>query len=465
MIGFDRVGAAVVAGSASVRYVELSARRGRIRVRRQSEVAIGPGGVDAALKKLARAAGSRFVATALPEGVRGPGVTHAPPLADDEDRREWLEAQAASRMGPSQVGAAGLVETERGAWALHASADEEAVHDWTTQLERAGFQVLRMGDGHLEAASPLAATGALTEGTVVVQSANPTTADPTTADPTTGRATRIRVEQGRPAEVVSGRSVSGEASAVLAEVATAPSPHVALGEGAGEAARELESVYGTSAQVATVLEDARGGPLGPEWAPVVGLALEEVYPGLRVLEVGDPETTQATRQEARASHSKRRVLALAVLALVLLGGVRLGQAFVDRELDRADEALLAQADDLVALGLARSRVERLRTQAGGGEGRTAMALIYQAVGRALPEGVWLESLEVEPDGRPSEGGTGRALRVTAFSVDALGAEAAVEALATSGRVSDVRLQYIERVQPAPGLPEGLVRFEVEGETQ
>ncbi|MEL6614867.1 MAG: PilN domain-containing protein [Bacteroidota bacterium] len=439
--GLDRVAAAVVLGPDAVRLVELVVRRGRTRLRRvHAEPIVDDGteasGVNAALRRLRKRAHGPFVATALPGGLWDMRVIQVPPLADDGDRRAWLASQARAvahesvaspeATGSETIGTAGEVgET----LAVAATAPMDDVDAWTRALEGSGFRVLRLGDGRLEAASAFALGDEVATFRLVVAEGE--------------AVTLVDLDAGRPAGVRTMTWDEGLAEAAAGAVAQ---PAVCVGEDGEEAAAVLRDAYGATVEVGAPLADVRGGPLMPEWAQAAGLAAEEAYPGLRVLDALPPEASRVARTEQARAQTTRGVLALALVALVLLGGVRTAEWAVQSRTETAQAVLAERAGDLAALRRMEARVAALQS---GGGARTAVALALEDVARSLPEGVWLESLEVE----------GEALTLTALSTDDLGVEAAVDALA--GRFERVRLAYAERVDASPGLPEGLLRFGVE----
>lgn len=460
----QRVGAGLAIDDEAVRYVELVGTLGRVRLRRVEREPVGDGLPESALRRLAEriGPGPRFVHTHVPaESVRL-RTLEVPAYEDPDDVARWL-ADHAERFRTEAEGGDAVVrsvllgeegEAHEGArtrTAILVVVSPADIAERVQQVRQAGFTPLRLGTGALEAASALVVGDEpVLDGSVLVAGA----ARSFDVRLREGQVEAVRVLDAPPEVAVEERRHAVDVRYDGSDLLYVTGPHAPAAVRAGRDAGQ------------PVAPAAPFGGRHPELEPgdalAAGLAVEVLFPGLALVDVLDKAERRAGAEAAAKREALRAILALCVVVLVVLGVAQAATWYFSGRLGATEAALLDQAEERAEAERLRRDLGRLRRDVAAAREaaaeRTPAARLYEAVGRALPPGVWLVEYAWDDDAGTAS--------VTAYAQGMAGVEAYLAGLERLEAFGRVELLYSERVEPEvvernAGERRALVRFGVQ----
>lgn len=409
------VGVGVQIGQDAVRWVELSAFRGkRVRLRCYEEEPIVGGRVQEALGRLrerVRTEGKWIHSHVDPVHVEL-DLVDVPDFDDDEDVYDWLESESVRRQGGSDC----LVASRRVASkALLGQVPAEHVLAIQTLFEKADIPLHRVGSGAVESVSARLAEGHL---------------DETLLHQTEQLCWLIRTEAGGLVEVmpltVSEEVAFEEAKrhATTRNVLAEPRQIVVVGTQSSETKKPPVQLIGN---------------VPPEAALPGGLAAEALFSGLVGIDFLPDEAGKESRDLIDKTLTQHALLWMLVGLMVLLLLPMLAGMFFNNRIANVEAQLMEQTGSATTLQQLREDVVELRAQVSEGMGeRTRLAEWLSVLGRELPGGTWISSVSLDEETT--------SLSVTVLSDDLGGVQAYLLALNRSDAFGEAGLVVSERLE-------------------
>ncbi|MDX1545801.1 MAG: PilN domain-containing protein [Rhodothermales bacterium] len=460
--------AALYVGKRRLTWVSAVRWRHRLHALALTHEPLGDGGAAAALARLvARVRPPHpYVVTHLDALHLRHAVLHGPGFDDAAAFGAWLQAEAARllppRAAPGDFVSRCLIldEEDEQARCLLVLASRNAVAQRVAMLGGAGLKPLCLTSTSAALSQLLGLAAHRTEARTALLHLR--THDALLMHAEEGRLAAMTLLPCSPAET--------EAALLLGEVAAVLPGGVGslsiVGEGAGRLAEAARTAGGLGVPVrpfgAAALPRVRGLPA--DEAPAAALALYALFADAAALSFLDEETiyegVQAIekREALRASLALGSIVGLLLLALTAVhAGLATRQAAssaVLKTLAAEVEARAATRADVARLERELRHAERLVAE------RTDVARLLEAVGRAVPEALWLDAAALEE----TPGAVQLTLRGAALSERALAVY--LHRLERAAFGATVRLLYSEAVPAVSAYPGAahadrlLTRFEI-----
>lgn len=380
--------------------VALTCFRGRIvRVQCATE-AVAEGDAGAALVRLGHCPAA--VASHLPPLSLRHAVVRAPAFDEAGAQRAWAEAHATSLQPPDALAgdyAQALAPVETGddhTTCLLAVARRAAVEQRTAWFAEQGVPLVRLGSVDAEVGQALAFHPAFAEGDVAVLVLR------------RSDASVLSYRNGALQSLAPLDVGHGDPDALAGALAPFLAPPEAGGTGparlfvAGEGAERVVACLSGCLAVPVLVGEVLLGrvPLPATHLLPAALAMPLAFPALAVCDFMHGGAVERWRQATEKADACRVAAGAGVWVLACLLATLLAARVLEYRLAAADAALAGVAGRAAAAGQAREALAALEREVAATErlaaARTEVAVVLAAVGRALPEGLWLESVRLTP---------------------------------------------------------------------
>lgn len=385
--------------SSALVWVSLESRAGRVRRVSHLREPVQEGALEAALGRLVARMrpDTRLIATHLPTAHVRHVLLKDPPVKAPDEVMAWVRAEAAHRLPPGAVledfvlRVQPFVLPDGEAWMLVAMARRQAVEARIALLRSVGLQVSSLGSLPVAVGHTLAFTPRFVEGSSAVLAVH------------TGGHTLFLYRSGLLHEVgpLTSETAGSPRLWVVREAETA------LPDLLPPSLRERLQQEGS-----TLPGDHVRVPDG--LLPAAALALTVCYPALDALNFLDPKAAAAPRQALERGRAIRVMKTVVGVALVSLLGSWLAQHWLEGRQESVGTERRRLAVHLDSLARTRDALQQLKQHLLQAEqwasARTNTAGLLDAVGRAVPEDVWLQVARMASEaGRTTIALTGVAL--------------------------------------------------------